>query len=98
MKIESIGMRSMGERQKYPRIYFHYSSSIMENMIHRYNNPYKEYRKTFPEIEKRLSLRGPINAVWNQNAGCSCGCSPGFIVKNSDDIGLYDDLFINIQE
>ncbi len=48
----------------------------------RWNNPFKDYRKhVLPAAFKMLGLPADTQARWSQKAGCSCGCSPGFILE-----------------
>lgn len=46
----------------------------------RWNNPFRDYRKLLPEVFEKLGLPKTTKARWSQKAGCSCGCSPGFIL------------------
>lgn len=69
-----------------PRIYFLLSNeSIVDHLQNRRSRPYRQFRKFLPEVIRMAGLEGQIDAdndgiAWSQNAGCSCGCSPGFIV------------------
>lgn len=54
--------------------------SVIENLAYRTNRPSKLYRTMLPEILRRLGLPADTKATWNQKAGCSCGCSPGFVL------------------
>lgn len=58
----------------------------------RWNRPYQAWR---PVVQAELAKRGlPTNVHWSQRAGCACGCSPGFIVPNSMNLGV--DLHVTI--
>ena len=49
----------------------------------RYNNPHQVYRKmVLPQAFKLLGLPPDTVARWSQYAGCSCPCSPGFVLPN----------------
>lgn len=49
----------------------------------RYSNPHRMYRKmVLPQAFKRLGLPPDTVARWSQYAGCSCPCSPGFVLPN----------------
>src|SRR5690606_4723692 len=53
-----------------------------ENFLHgRHNRPYAAYRTLLPEGFKQLNVE-PLKARWSQYAGCSCPCSPGFILSD----------------
>lgn len=69
--------------------FFLEGENILENLKNRRCRPYTTYRTLFSEIEKRLGLKEHIQASWSQYAGCKCGCSPAFIIKNAHELGLY---------
>lgn len=47
----------------------------------RWNNPHRDYREhVLPKAFEMLGLPADTKAKWSQKAGCSCGCSPGFIL------------------
>lgn len=46
----------------------------------RFANDVKGFRKALPAIYERLGIPAGTKAVWSQTAGCSCPCSPGFII------------------
>lgn len=50
-------------------------------------------RQFFPDIEdlSGVDLRG---ASYGRNTGCSCGCSPGFRLKNDYDQEVFVDLIV----
>jgi hypothetical protein len=81
------------KQEAYTRIYFfHEKETILEGFFYgRDNRPQKEYRKLLPEVFKRMD-KEPMEVKWSQNAGCSCGCSPGFIVKGMRGVDVYVDL------
>lgn len=67
---------------KKPIIYFAYKDeSIFENFGNRAARPVDLYRKVIPEVLKAVDLPETTKVNWSQKAGCSCGCSPGFIVQ-----------------
>lgn len=53
--------------------------SILDGLALRHDRPFDEYRKLLPEVFKALGIE-PVKARWSQRAGCSCPCSPGFIL------------------
>lgn len=71
------------------RIYFFderkKKETIVENIMNRRNRPYKEYRTHLPEVLKKAGIAEEFlqDISWSQNAGCSCGCSPGFFIKGN---------------
>ena len=66
-----------------PRIYAHPDDySVLENLSGRYSRPFQAVKaEVIPAIWAQLGEE-PIKAVWSQKAGCSCGCSPAFILQD----------------
>ena len=57
----------------------------MEHLRARHGRPYTMYKKeVLPQLFRKLGLKTPAKLGWSQKAGCSCGCSPGFIVQSRD--------------
>jgi hypothetical protein len=94
---------SRRDRWKKSRLYlninenFQKNENLLEVFYSRYNSPkikltkqikkelLNELNKLFPDIccqESNISLR------WNQYAGCSCPCSPGYIMSFNDNINV----------
>ena len=66
-----------------PRIYiFPKGESILDNLfVGRHNRPYKMYReKILPTVFEELRWDAKTKVRWSQYAGCTCPCSPGFVV------------------
>jgi hypothetical protein len=93
LAVTNVKMRTSDKRETYTRMYFfHKGETVLENFFYgRINRPQKEYRKLLPEVFKRLE-REPLEVKWSQNAGCSCGCSPGFIVKGMKGVDIFVDV------
>lgn len=95
LKITKITKRPMSPTQENPRIYVWIKDeNVLENLQKRHSRPYNEYRKLFPDIVRRIGLKADIKANWSQKAGCSCGCSPAFIVRNPGELRLNKDLHV----
>jgi hypothetical protein len=56
----------------------------LEQFIYRHNRPVQLYRTLLPEIFKKLGLPADTKARWSQKAGCTCPCSPGFILSHTE--------------
>lgn len=73
------------------RVYFWpEGETFLENFfVGRRTRPVGALKKLLPEVFKQQGL--PEHpAEWSQYAGCTCGCSPGFVVT-----GLYGfDLYV----
>lgn len=103
MKVKSVKVKNVCEYKK-PRVYFFHDESILENLENRRSRPYNEYRKLMPEVLKKANKNPdfadiPENtkAAWSQKAGCSCGCSPGFILQ-TDNVCLEGvEIFVELK-
>jgi len=87
-------------RRSYPeaRIYIHpKNETILDNLTERHFRPYTLYRKeVIPELFRRLGLDlNKVKLSWSQKAGCTCPCSPGFIVKPITGDIPYD-IFVTV--
>ena len=73
--------------------------NVLEDLMNRYRRPAHLWRPVTHEAMARIGIVGRL--TWSQKAGCSCGCSPGFIsnaVRGGDfsirvpDLTMIDDL------
>lgn len=71
-----------GARYKKTRVYVWPSNeTIVDNLLSRHDRPHRQWRKdVLPEVFSELGLAEGTKARWSQYAGCSCGCSPAFIL------------------
>ena len=72
---------------KAPRVYVSpKGEGIIENLMNRCSRPSAAYRKAVQDVAlKELGLDSENFALtWSQYAGCSCPCSPGFIVRKKN--------------
>jgi hypothetical protein len=53
--------------------------NLLGNLMNRRCRPVELYRTVLPEIFEKFNIH-PSSVRWSQKAGCSCGCSPGFIL------------------
>lgn len=86
-KIEEIKtQRQTSRSSRKPVIFIHpQGESILENLANRKDRPYTAYRKeVIPNVMKMLGIGGDVKVRWSQRAGCSCPCSPGFIVEGGE--------------
>lgn len=83
--------------RKCPRVYFfEKNESILAHLNRRHYRPHQEYRKLLPQVYKQLDFPLGVKAKWSQYAGCSCPCSPGFILKLPDDFSYQQDIFVTV--
>ena len=83
MKIQKIKTGEYGEKPLTKvRLFVHNPhETLIENLNGRWHRPHKQYKEELlPTVFKFLSLPFCTGAHWNQKAGCSCGCSPGFVL------------------
>lgn len=72
------------------RIYFFVKDeSILDNLINRRSRPMTEYRKHLAKVFAQAGLPNTTKVKWRQSAGCSCGCSPGFIIDNMSRFDVF---------
>ena len=76
---------SVPVKQNQKRLYiWPKGESVLENLFEgRHNRPVSFYRKEIlPTIRKLFNIDRNTAINWSQKAGCSCPCSPGFIIKD----------------
>lgn len=83
-------LMSWSEYTAKPRLYVSYdeandgytgSLTPMEHILFdRWTNQVEMYKTHLPAIIQSLGLPEGTTAKWSQKAGCSCGCSPAFIL------------------
>jgi hypothetical protein len=67
------------------RIYFSVEGeNVLQNLVLRQSRPNKLYRKFLPEVLEKMGFATGTKAYWDQHAGCSCPCSPGFVVQSNE--------------
>lgn len=84
-------------KAKYARIYvWPEGENIAHNLLARHNRPYNVYKaEVLPQLTKALGIEGDLTYKWSQKAGCSCGCSPGFIEQSGK---LRYDIHVDVVE
>lgn len=90
-----VKRRDVTERYAKTRIYvFPKGETILENLENRNQRPYNVYRKeVIPAVLEHLGTPG-AKVAWSQYAGCSCPCSPGFVIKEGD---WCRDIFVTVE-
>jgi hypothetical protein len=56
------------------------SFNVVEDLTNRRRRPHDAWRPVVEELLHRVGVEFD-KMRWNQRAGCSCGCSPGFILE-----------------
>ena len=92
MKATKIDVREKWNGKS--RVYiFPKGENLVENLINRRTRPYTEYRKqVMPDVLEAMGLARDTKVKWSQYAGCSCPCSPGFIVP-----GWNQEVFVDVE-
>jgi hypothetical protein len=55
--------------------------TILQNLENRRSRPLKLFRQVAADALAKLEVdTSKLEIKWSQKAGCSCGCSPGFVV------------------
>jgi len=84
----------LGLRAKTSRLYFDFKGeTVMDNLQNRRSRPEEHLKSLLPEIFEHYNIN-PTNAKWSQYAGCSCPCSPGFILYGTHG----RDYFVTIEQ
>lgn len=83
MKVTVNQQRADSSRQQLSRVYVYpRGESVVEHLFARHERPYNVYRKqVLPQVWEQLGVKN-AQVRWSQYAGCSCPCSPGFIVTS----------------
>ena len=69
--------------------------SLINNIENRRQRPYTVYRKeVIPAVLEKMGLPKDTKVRWSQFAGCSCPCSPGFIIDDH----YRKDIFVTIEQ
>ena len=92
--ITSINTRTwedMGVKPKKTRVYIFEKETVIENICNRYNRPWRVYKELLSQVCEQLNIQ-PRVMNWSQLAGCSCGCSPGFILDRDYGYSVYVDV------
>jgi hypothetical protein len=68
-----------------PRVYVDAAQpfNVLEDLTNRTRRPHTAWKPRVIEALARVGITGG-KLHWNQRAGCSCGCSPGFILDGID--------------
>lgn len=92
VKFEIVLRTDYRRMAKKSRAYVHLSGeSLWDNLMNRRNRPTKLYKMILEEAFERAGISKEIyqGVLWSQYAGCTCPCSPGFIVKGIMEYGFY---------
>lgn len=94
-----IECRDQGKKPTNSRVYIFHDENILENLENRFSRPVKFYRaEVLPQVKSHIKETLGIEVEnlkfsWSQKAGCSCGCSPGFVIKGM----AGQDIFVDVE-
>lgn len=102
LKVGEIALRHNGVspgRHRKTRVYvWPKGETVMDNLMNRRSRPINEFRSA---AYRALSCMGVdltrVDLKWSQKAGCSCGCSPGFIVDGYDPVIDGKDMHVDVE-
>lgn len=94
----SSRLHKFSGRQTRSRVYvFIENETILESLMNRRNRSVATMREAAEKAMDENGISG-ISLKWSQKAGCSCGCSPGFICDGYDPKLWGNDLFVTIEK
>lgn len=98
--IKSINQVAARKGRNNPRIYISVEGeSLLENLIERHSRPVELFRRFAKNAVERITEGTDTSYLrlnWSQHAGCSCRCSPGFIVTGGHPRLSGRDLYVTI--
>ena len=77
---------------------FHDDETILDDLVNRFSRPSAFYKKEIlPLFLDKIKVESPdvykkvkdTKWLWNKLAGCTCGCSPGFVGNTKDNIEFF---------
>lgn len=98
VKIVKLTVNPAEKADKNRLYFFHDGEKMIDNLMKRFSRPstfYKkeviplmldELKKDYPEVYEKVK---DTKWSWNQYAGCSCGCSPGFVGNTKNKLQLF---------
>lgn len=69
---------------------------VIEDLTNRTRRPFNAWRAPVTEALARIGIEG-VKLNWSQKAGCSCPCSPGFIL-NGDAAPVGGDFWVKLPD
>lgn len=92
IEVEKRDAKKYKDMREKAKVYFFIDNeTLLDNLENRRNRPYNEYRKALPTVYEMVGLEGmeDYKARWSQYAGCTCGCSPGFVIDGLRGFNIY---------
>lgn len=95
IEVTSVDVRRSEKPLARARAYvFEEGESIMDNLMNRHSRPVELYRMALQMALVDAGVEGAeeLKMTWSQKAGCSCGCSPGFLIEGMPNKEVYVDV------
>lgn len=98
---QKVRCRGLGARASAPRLYFWLDGeTVLEHFFvgRRLTARHKLIRPLIPAVLEQLGVSTPSEIRYSRTAGCSCGCSPGFVLRGATYKGMDSgfDVFITV--
>ncbi len=94
-KTSAHRIRRLDSRSKTRIFVWPQGENIMDNLENRRQRPAKLWKPFAVAAAAAAGIKFE-SIGWSQKAGCSCGCSPGFVVKGQHRPGF--DIHVDIAE
>lgn len=83
LKVTDLRIRPSGDYSRKTRVYVNIvGETLWDNLAERRSRPYNAFRPVVEAALKEHDIEFE-KMSWSQKAGCSCPCSPGFILTGS---------------
>ena len=90
-EVTTRGYSYDSRNQIYPRVYLPFTGNgAIEHLFERMGKPATTRRvnawmrqNVIPALLSKLAVPKTTKVPWSQYAGCSCGCSSGFVIRHS---------------
>jgi len=83
------GYYQRDERRYKTRAYVWFDGeTVLDNFVGRFSRPVPLMRLALKQALADLGIDA-VKATWNQRAGCSCGCSPAFVLDEALGFDLH---------
>ena len=93
--VDDIDIRDWSERRiSNSRVYVFFNDTTCTIPFCRAVKDMRE--QVVPKVLKYMGLPAKTSVAWNAYAGCQCGCSPGFIVKDNAGIEAKE-VFVDVR-
>lgn len=104
LKVAAVNLRQVenryrGGRKVKSRVYVcPRGETVIDNIMKRRSRPINDYRSAARSALSHIGVDlTKVEMKWSQKAGCSCGCSPGFVVDGYDPRIDGQDVHVDVE-